>query len=140
MTVQTQIFYRGDGSSTLFSFPFPYIDETHVKVRLYDEGTDLYTDVPQDSPTYPWRLATASEVEFTGAAPPAPSTGAYPDNILIERETDADAAYATFFPGSPIKAADLNDNFEQSIFVSQESATVSRRAEDLVESVEVLAT
>ena len=101
MTVQTQIFYRGDGSSTLFSFPFPYIDETHVKVRLYDEGTDLYTDVPQDSPTYPWRLATASEVEFTGAAPPAPSTGAYPDNILIERETDADAAYATFFLAAP---------------------------------------
>ena len=137
MSTQTQIFYRGDGTTVLFSFPFPYIDESHVTVALLNDTTKAYDDIPQDDATYPWRLATASQVEFTSTAPPTPSSGD-PDNILIERRTDADAAYATFFPGSPIKAADLNDNFEQSIYVAQESATVSKRAEDLVESVEIL--
>lgn len=137
MSTQTQIFYRGDGTTVLFSFPFPYIDESHVTVALLNDTTKAYDNIPQDDATYPWRLATASQVEFTSTAPPVPTSGD-PDNVLIERKTDADAAYATFFPGSPIKAADLNDNFEQSIYVAQESATVSKRAEDLVESVEIL--
>lgn len=138
MSTQTQIFYRGNGTTVLFSFPFPYIDESHVTVSLLNDTTKLYDAIAQDDATYPWRLATASQVEFTSTAPPVPTSGD-PDNVLIERKTDADAAYATFFPGSPIKAADLNDNFEQSIYVAQESATVSTRAEQLVESVEVLA-
>jgi len=40
--------------------------------------------------------------------------------ILIQRETDTTATSSTFFPGSAIRAQDLNRNFEQSLFIGQE--------------------
>ena len=137
MTVITQVFYDGDGVTTQFSIPFDYIDQTHVKVGILNTETGAYDEKAQDDPTYGWYLANATTVEFN-VAPPAPVNLEVP-NIKIYRETDSDTAYAVFSPGSPIKAADLNDNFEQSIYIAQESATISQSAEDLVEEVAALA-
>ena len=48
--------------------------------------------------------------------PPANGT-----KVLIERITSSDDLKFTFFPGSAIRARDLNDNFTQALYVIQES-------------------
>lgn len=127
MTTTTQVFYSGNGSQVQFTFPFDYIDQTHIKVAILNDATGLYDEKAQDDATYGWSLANASTVEFN-TAPPAP-TGATA-NIKLYRQTDSDAPYAVFTPGSPIKSVDLNDNFEQSIYVVQEATTSAGDAED----------
>lgn len=120
MTAITQVFYYGDGSQVQFTFPFDYIDQSHIKVGILNDASGLYDEKAQGDVTYGWFLANASTVQFN-TAPPAP-TGTDP-NIKIYRQTDSDAPYAVFTPGSPLKAVDLNDNFEQSIYVVQEATT-----------------
>jgi hypothetical protein len=47
----------------------------------------------------------------------APANG---DKIIIYRNTDNDNKKATFYPGSAIKAEDLNDNYDQILYTVQE--------------------
>jgi len=105
MTVTTENIYTGDGSTTLFSFTFPYIEATDVKVSL--DGVDITT----------YSLANATTVE-TDTAPGSGVT------VRVYRQTDSSAAVAQFFPGSVIRAQDLNANFEQSLYVVQEAETI----------------
>lgn len=100
--------YTGNGSTTLYSFTFPYLDESHVKVSLNGTLTTAYT------------FANATTIQFNTA----PGVGVA---ILIYRQTDDSALEATFFAGSSIKAQDLNENFLQSIYINQE---VNNRALD----------
>ena len=106
----TQNTYTGDNSTTLFSFTFPYLEESHVKVSL--DG------VVQATTTY--SFANATQISFNTA----PGTGVA---IRIFRETDTDAARATFFAGSSIRSQDLNDNATQLLYATQE--TVNRRVD-----------
>lgn len=99
----TQNTYTGDGSTVLFSFTFPYIAESDIKITLDGTSTTAYT------------LANATTVQFTTA----PANGV---DIRIYRDTDIDTLNATFFPGSAIKAEDLNDNFTQNNYAVQEIA------------------
>ena len=103
MASTTENLYTGDGSTVLYSFTFPYIETSHVKVSL--DGVD----------TTEYFLANATTVEFDTA--PADQVA-----IKIYRNTDIENVSAAFFPGSAIRAQDLNDNFEQSLFVVQEAA------------------
>ncbi|MAO20036.1 MAG: hypothetical protein CMJ25_04720, partial [Phycisphaerae bacterium] len=98
----TQNTYTGDGSTTNYSFTFEYIKQADVKVTLDTVTTTAYT------------FANATTLSFTTA----PTSGAA---IRIYRDTDIDTLNATFFPGSAIKAEDLNLNFTQSFYVTQES-------------------
>jgi len=98
----TQNTYTGDGSTTTFSFTFPYLETTDIKVSLDTVDTTAYT------------LSNATTVSFTTA----PTSGAA---IRIYRATNSDNLKANFFPGSAIKASDLNDNFTQNLYVTQES-------------------
>jgi hypothetical protein len=102
----TENTYTGNGSTTLYSFTFPYLEETDIKVSLDGVLTTAYT------------LANATTVSFTSA----PGNGVA---IRIYRETNADTLQATFFAGSAIRAQDLNDNFNQVLYNTQE--TVDRR-------------
>jgi hypothetical protein len=104
----TQNTFTGDNSTTLFSFTFPYLEESHVKVSL--DG------VVQATTTY--SFANATQISFNTA----PGTGVA---IRIFRETDTDAPKATFFAGSSIRSQDLNDNASQLLYATQE--TVNRR-------------
>ena len=99
----TQNTYTGDGSTVLFSFTFPYLETTDVKVSLNGTVTTAYT------------LANATTIEFNTA----PANGAA---IRIYRETDDSDLLATFYPGSAIRSQDLNDNFTQTLYVSQETS------------------
>lgn len=99
----TQNTYTGDGSTTAFSFTFPYLETTDIKVSLNAVDTTAYS------------LSNATTVSFTTA----PASGVA---IRIYRQTDADALNATFYPGSAIRSSDLNNNFTQNLYVTQESA------------------
>jgi len=99
----TQNTYTGDGSTVLFSFTFEYIAESDIKITLNGASTTAYT------------LANATTVQFNTA----PANGV---EIRIYRDTDIDTLSATFFPGSAVKAEDLNNNFTQNNYAVQEIA------------------
>jgi hypothetical protein len=98
----TQNTYTGDGSTTAYSFTFPYLETTDIKVSLDAVDTTAYT------------LSNATTISFTTA----PASGVA---IRIFRNTNSDNLKATFFPGSAIKAEDLNTNFTQNLYVTQET-------------------
>ena len=97
----TQNTYTGNGSTTNYSFTFPYLETTDIKVSVNGVNTTAYT------------LANATTVSFNTA----PANGAA---IRIYRDTDDSALAATFYPGSAIRANDLNYNFNQNLYVTQE--------------------
>ena len=99
----TQNEYTGNGSATTYSFTFPYLQTTDVKVKLdgVTQATTAYT------------FPTATTVQMNSA----------PGNnvkVLIYRDTGNDNKKATFYPGSAIKAEDLNDDFDQILYTAQE--------------------
>jgi hypothetical protein len=101
--------YTGDGVTVLYSLSFSYLDQADVKVSV--NGTIVTNYI----------FATTSSIQFLTA----PGAGAA---IRIYRETDIDQASATIFPGSAIKAQDLNDNFTQTLYISQETKNTADEA------------
>lgn len=114
----TESTHTGDGSTVLFSFAFPYLRSTDIKVTV---DTIVETG---------WSLANESTIEFDVA--PADET-----EIRIYRETDLDAPKAVFYASSPIRAGDLNDNVTQALYAAQESraATIQALSGDLPDGV-----
>jgi uncharacterized protein YjbI with pentapeptide repeats len=96
----------GDGTETDFSFTFPYINESDVKVTITDANGD-----PQSNTDF--TFANATTLSFNTA----PANGR---TIRIFRDTNLDNAVVTFFAGSAIRAEDLNDNQNQVLFSAQE--------------------
>jgi hypothetical protein len=96
--------YTGNGSNKLFSITFPYLETTDV---------DVYLNNVLQTITTQYTFANATTIEFVTA----PANGAV---VLLDRSTDDAALQATFFPGSSIKAADLNADFDQTLYVVQE--------------------
>jgi hypothetical protein len=107
----TQNNFTGDGSSVLFSFTFPYLDESHIKVSLNGSDTTLYT------------LANATTIQMNTA----PANGVA---IRVYRETELVDLSSTFFAGSAIRSQDLNDNFLQSLYLTQETRDITVEASD----------
>ena len=99
----TQTTYTGNGSTTNYSFTFPYLAETDVKVKL--------NGVTQATTTYSFANATTISMNS------APGNGVA---IIIFRDTNNDSKKATFYPGSAIKAEDLNNDIDQILYVAQE--------------------
>ena len=97
----TEQSYTGNGSTTNYSFTFPYLKSTDIEVQVDAVVTTA------------WSLANATTVQFNTA----PSNGAA---IKILRDTNVDNLTATFYAGSAIKSEDLNDNFTQNLYVTQE--------------------
>ena len=86
--------YTGDGSTTNYTFTFEYLQQSDVKVTLDGTASTAFT------------FANATTLSFTTA----PGNGVA---IRIYRDTDVDTLKAPFFPGSAIKAEDLNNNYIQ---------------------------
>ena len=97
----TEQAYTGNGSTTNYSFTFPYLKSTDITVQV------------DDAVTTAWSLANATTVQFNTA----PANNAA---IKILRKTNVDNLTATFYAGSAIKSEDLNDNFTQNLYVTQE--------------------
>lgn len=105
----TENLYTGNGSATNYSFTFPYLETTDIKVSINGTLTTAYT------------LANPTTIQFTTA----PANGAA---IRIYRVTDDSALAATFYSGAAIRATDLNENFTQNLYVTQESSNSSASA------------
>ena len=99
----TQTQYTGNGSTVLYNFTFPYLNATDVKVKI--------NGVTQATTEYSFANATTIQMNT------APANGA---TVLIFRDTNNDNKRATFYPGSAIKAEDLNENIDQILYVAQE--------------------
>ena len=103
----TENTYTGNGSTTNYSFTFPYLKESDVKVTVAGSAKTNGTGSDQ------WQFANATTVQFNTA--PANSAA-----IRLYRETADTNLSATFYAGSAIKSQDLNDNFTQNLYVTQE--------------------
>ena len=97
----TQDSYVGNGSRVSYPFTFPYLKASDVKASIDAVATTAFT------------LTNATTLQFNTA----PASGA---KIKIFRETGIDSLSATFYAGSAIKSEDLNDNFTQNLYVTQE--------------------
>ena len=109
MSAVTENNYVSNGSQTNYSFTFPYLKTSDIKVSLDGVETSNFT------------FANATTIQLNnGATPPVATAPASGVKIRILRETTVDNLTATFYAGSAIKSEDLNDNFTQNLFVTQE--------------------
>lgn len=120
MATVTKNEYTADGSTSIFTITFPYIEFSDVKVYLDDTLQTITTD---------YIFSTATTVSFTAV----PIKDA---KVVLERVTSSENLKFTFFPGSAIRARDLNDNFTQSLYVIQEADIEADTATDAAEEAE----
>mgnify|MGYP001432345223 CR=1 FL=1 len=100
--------YTGDGSTKTYSFTFPYLKTEDVKVQV--DGTDRNQGTNSNEYT-----VTPTSITFVTA----PTNG---QKVKIYRSTDVDSAKAVFAAGASIRARDLNNNTDQSLYFAQEVA------------------
>jgi len=116
-----QILYKGDGTQKLYTFPFTYLVPQDIYVSLWNNQTKEYDELARDK----WSLANATTIEFVDAPPPpdpkVKPTDADIFNIKISRSTSLNTMVARFYPGSAIRAEDLNDDFDQLKLAIQEN-------------------
>ncbi len=118
----TYHYKNGSGDqATTYPFTFPYLKEADVKVKVFNTTTDTWD---LKTPTTDYILANATAIQFTVAGNPASGT----NNIYIYRDTATDELAATFYPGSAIRSADLNDNYTQNLYTTQESTNTANDA------------
>ena len=105
MTCTAKIEYVGDGSSIDYPYPFTIEDRSELRVAIYD------SDIEADQLVSNWteEVDPVSNGGFIRFSEP-PVVGA---QITIYRVTIIDPLKADFKPGHPVKADDLNSNFEQ---------------------------
>ena len=131
----TENFVFGDGGDT-YSFSFPYLKTEDVRVELQEyDATQPAGDriisrssisaftIPAGNPTQIIFNAIGADTVYQTAPDgdvKVTSTNGYPVRIRIYRVTAPDATPATFFAGSAIRAQDLNDNFDQILYIMQE--------------------
>ena len=119
----TQNTFNGDGSNLgPFSFTFKWLEPTDIKVTVSGVLKTAGTHYNLQSLNYTTK--SGGQVLFTAGNAPAVGTG----NIVIYRQTDDNDLSATFNSGSAIRAQDLNDNFIQGLYVTQESSNNSATA------------
>ena len=118
----TYHYKNGSGDqATTYPFTFPYLKEADVKVKVFNTTTDTWD---LKTPTTDYIFANATAIQFTVAGNPASGT----NNIYIYRDTATDELAATFYPGSAIRSADLNDNYTQNLYTTQESTNTANDA------------
>ena len=109
MSAVIQNEYTGNGTRTDYPFTFPYLKTSDIKASLDGVETTAFT------------LPNATTLQFNnGATPPVAQAPANGVKIKIFRETGVDNLTATFYAGSAIKSEDLNDNFTQNLYKTQE--------------------
>ncbi len=102
MAVTESNYTVSNSSTTNYSFTFPYLKTTDVKLSINGVASSAFT------------FANATTIQLNSN----PTVG---DKLRIYRETDDSKLEAEFFAGSAIKSSDLNDNFNQNLYVTQES-------------------
>ena len=98
--------YTGDGLETGYLFTFEYEQQSEVQVQVLNTTTGRWEVKQQDDETYGWAFNGLAAITFTTA----PADGV---EFKIARNTIVNPLQATFYPGSSIRAQDLNNDFEQ---------------------------
>ena len=96
--------YTGDGSTQIYTVPFPFIKQEDIHVFLDAE------EVPTE------RMEWLSEASIKLDAPP--EQGAI---IRIRRDTDKEEVVVDFHDGSVLSEEDLDQNTRQLLFIAQEA-------------------
>lgn len=104
--------YTANGSTVDFAFTFPYQNNSDIKVSVDEVVQSLTTH---------YTLHNATTIRF-GTAPGSGKT------VKVYRDTDSSKLAATFYPGSAIRSGDLNDNYTQNLYVTQEAENDSTEA------------
>jgi hypothetical protein len=129
----TENLINGSGSNT-YNFTFPILDPSDVRVqfREFEPNNPPYNRIISEATTTAFNvLSDPNRVVFTPIAEDTlyqlangdvrtTSPDGYQVVIRIYRETDLDSTTAFFYPGSAIRAEDLNENFRQLLFSAQE--------------------
>jgi hypothetical protein len=103
MAFYSLVMYAGNGSNRNFTIHFPYLDKSHVKVKINSVPTTTFT----------W--LTSSSIQFDTA----PAAGV---NIEICRETPLNYAPVDFTDGSILLEQDLDLLTTFNLYVDQELA------------------
>ena len=112
----TEHFYTGNASTTSFGFTFPILQNSDLIVEL--DGVEKTENTSGTNNDY---SISGTNVVFNSA--PGSSV-----DIHIYRLTDVDSAKAVFAAGSSIRAGDLNNNVDQSLYANQEQQQKIRTA------------
>jgi hypothetical protein len=118
----TETTTNGNGTAGPFPYYFPALEAEHVKVLVDNIEKTVGLDYSLDF--------TNKQITFLNT--PYPTAA---EVIRIYRDTDDDALVAEFYSGAAIRATDLNDNFNQALYISQEIKTLTVQAStgDLVD-------
>jgi len=112
----TQDTFNGNGSNLgPFSFTFKWLESTDIKVAVGGVLKTAGTHYNLQALNYTTK--TGGQVLFTAGNAPPLGTG----NIRVYRQTDDADLISTFYSGSAIRAQDLNNNFTQNLYVTQEA-------------------
>ncbi len=139
--------FTGNGTRTEHPFSFPYLNITDVKIGL-TLGTGAEQVLATTKYTFPnattLRLSPIDSATTWQEDSGAPKTDI---KVRVYRQTADAVTASTFYPGSAIRSSDLNDNFLQNLYVTQEarnitgdSTTVANEAKTLAETADTNAT
>ncbi len=104
--------YAGNGSSTTFSVPFPYLLRAHVKLYTgYSILTGSYTTQLAEGTDYSWTSGTQIQTAV------APANGV---TLTVLRDTPDGSQLVPWQDGSNLTADDLNSADLQNLYVVQE--------------------
>ena len=113
----TEHFFTGNASTTSFGFTFPILQNSDLKVEL--DGVLKTENTSGTNNDY-------SIVSTNVVMNSAPGSGV---DIHIYRQTDVDSPKAVFAAGSSIRAGDLNNIIDQSLYANQEQQQKIRTAD-----------
>jgi hypothetical protein len=111
----TETSLPGNGTAGPFTYTFPALEAAHVKVSLDNVAQTVGVDYSLDF----------VQKQITFLVAPYPTAA---QTIRIYRETDDAALEATFYSGAAIRATDLNNNFNQTLYVAQETKNITVQA------------
>jgi hypothetical protein len=100
------VLYTGNGTTTNYTFPFTYLNETDIKVRVDDVLTEF-------------TFLNSSTVTIS----PAPANGS---KVEIRRQTITETAPVDFADGSVLLERDLDLLARYNLFVAQEAYDIAQ--------------
>lgn len=107
--------YVGDGSTTQFSIPFPYLDDAHIAVLVDDAEVEF-------------SFLSAGAVSVT----PAPVVDA---SVVVQRRTPATLPSVSHAEGSLLRGSQLNLSTKQLLYAIQENADSGSRSQPVLDAL-----
>ena len=98
----------GSGQAGPYSYSFPILADTDVKVSVNAVVKTVTTHYTLDS----------ANTRITFVSGEEPSSG---DKVIVYRDTDEDPIKSVFSSGSTLRSTELNDNFNQLLYIAQET-------------------